>query len=477
MKSRSGVKEFVSIGLPLIAMIRFRLIPGRRSEDSMRRFSRPSAGALVLIAFSAACSGESDVPNPGTSGATGATSSSSSSVASGSSGATSTTGTGSGGADGAAVDDASDGPTSTDATDGMSNTSDGAVSNAWTGTWASSPQGCSGAFAQRTLRQIVHTSIGGTSARVRISNTFSGGPLHIRDVHLAQRTTGSSIDPATDKTLTFNGQPDETIAAGMFAVSDGADFVVKPLSDVAVSFFVISHSGTTCHQSGFQTNYSVAGNMVASAALASAQTNGSYNFLSNLDVISPTAEGAVVTLGASITDGYIAPTDANRRWPNDLAVRLIGANRAIGVLNQGISGDGVANAVSRFDRDVLSQPNVKWVIFSDNAINDLGGGRATAQADIDRMKMMIARAHDKGVKFLCSTLTPFEPAEPGRTTINTFIRSPDSGCDGIVDQDTATHDPAAPTRWLAAFNSGDNLHPNVAGLQAIADSVDFALFK
>jgi lysophospholipase L1-like esterase len=211
--------------------------------------------------------------------------------------------------------------------------------------------------------------------------------------------------------------------------------------------------------------------------LAGAQTNGNYLFLSNLDVLNASAEGAVVTLGASITDGYVQPTDSNRRWPNDLAVRLVNGNRTIGVLNQGISGDGVANAVSRFDRDVLSQPNVKWVIFSDNAINDFGGGRATAQQDIDRMKMMMASAHAKGVKFLCSTLTPFTPAEPARTTVNDFIRSANSGCDGIVDQDTATHNPAMPTTWLPAYNSGDSLHPNVAGLQAIADSVDFALFK
>ncbi|HXI57687.1 MAG TPA: GDSL-type esterase/lipase family protein [Polyangia bacterium] len=359
-----------------------------------------------------------------------------------------------------------------------------APSMTWTGTWASSPQGCGGGFNNQTMREIVHTSIGGNAARVRISNTFSSGPLQIRDVHLAQRTTGSSIDPATDKALLFAGKPDVTIPAGMYAVSDGADFMVKPVSDVAVSFFVVSHNGATCHQSGFQTNYAVGGNMVSAATLNGAQNNGSYFFLSNLDVMNPDAEGAVVTLGASITDGYIAPSDANRRWPNDLAVRLVAGNRVIGVLNQGISGDGVANAVSRFDRDVLSQPNVKWVIFSDNPINDLGNFNPSAQSEIDKIKGMVAKAHDKGIKFLCSTLTPFQNAnywspqkEPGRTAINAFIRGADSGCDGIIDQDTATHDPANPIHYAAMFNAGDNLHPNVAGLQAIADAVKFDLFK
>ncbi|HET6283134.1 MAG TPA: hypothetical protein VFH73_19405, partial [Polyangia bacterium] len=104
-------------------------------------------------------------------------------------------------------------------------------SNGWTGTWAAAPDGTCGASVGQTLRMIVHTSIGGNAARVRVTNTRGNGPLHISNVHLAQRTTGSSIDVATDKALTFAGQPDVTIAAGMFAYSDGADFMVKPLSD------------------------------------------------------------------------------------------------------------------------------------------------------------------------------------------------------------------------------------------------------
>jgi len=375
--------------------------------------------------------------------------------------------------------DAADGPGTHDAGDA----SEAGPTSAWTGTWASAPQGCGGSFGQQTMREIVHTSIAGTSARVRISNAFGTGALHVSDVHLAQRTTGSSIDPATDTALTFGGQADVTIAAGAFAVTDGAAFAVGALSDVAVSFYVVSDNGATCHQSGFQTNYSVSGNTVSSATLADAQTNGSYNYLSNVDVLAP-AEGAVVTLGASITDGYQTPSDANRRWPNDLAVRVVGANRVIGVLNQGISGDGVANAVTRFERDVLSQPNVKWVIFSDNAINDLGNFDPPAQTEVDQITGMIAKAHAAGVKFLCSTLTPFQGAsywssqkEQGRAAINAFIRGTNSGCDGIVDQDSATHDPANPTQYLPSYDSGDHLHPNVAGLQAIADSVDLTLLK
>jgi len=369
----------------------------------------------------------------------------------------------SGGADGKSASDAAG------ATDGSAG-----AGNAWTGTWAAAPDGTCSAAAGQTVRSIVHTSIGGSAARVRISNARGNGALHISNVHLAQRTTGSSIDAATDKALTFAGQPDVTVAAGMFALSDGVDFVVKPTSDVAISFFVMTSSGGTCQQNAFQTNYMAAGNMVSSPALNGGQ-NQNYLYALGLDVQNPAAEGAVVALGASITTGFRAPADTNQRWPNLLAARLVTANRPIGVLNEGISGEGTSNALARFARDVLSQTNVKWVIFSDDPINDLG--RSTPAIDIGQMQMMMSMAHAKGVKFLCSTLTPFTPDEPARTTVINFVKSANSGCDGIVDQDSATHDPAMPTMWLPAFNSGDNLHPNAAGMQAIANIVDLTIFK
>jgi lysophospholipase L1-like esterase len=211
--------------------------------------------------------------------------------------------------------------------------------------------------------------------------------------------------------------------------------------------------------------------------------------LTNLDVQNASAEGAVVTLGASITDGYISSSDQNHRWPNYLAARLGGAGRTIGVLNEGISGnrllaDGAGqSALNRFDRDVLAQASVKWVIISDDPINDLGNGTATGDQLVSGLQTLISRAHQAGVKVLCSTLTPFQGAnywtstgETGRTTVNAFVRSASSGCDGVVDQDAATHDPVRPTWYLPAYDAGDHLHPNEAGLQAIAKSVGLNLF-
>jgi lysophospholipase L1-like esterase len=368
--------------------------------------------------------------------------------------------------------------------------SDAAV-NGWTGTWAASPQNCADTYNQQTLRQIVHTSMAGTVARVQISNAFGNRSITVSDLHIARRTTGSSVDSTTDKAVTFGGQTSATIPAATSAMSDPVAFPVAAQSDVAISFYLPQSTGpATCHQLGLQTNYIASGDVSGSATLAGAKTTNSYFFLANLDVQSATSEGAVVALGASITDGAGSPDDTNHRWPNYLAARLVAAGRQIGVLNQGISGNRLVadgsgqSALNRFDRDVLAQPDVRWVIFSDDPINDLGSANPPSSDQlITGLTQLVTRAHQKGLKFLCSTLTPFEGAgywtptgETGREAINAFIKGPNSGCDGIVDQDTATHDPAHPTRYLPAYDSGDHLHPNDAGMQAIAKAVDLTLF-
>jgi lysophospholipase L1-like esterase len=360
----------------------------------------------------------------------------------------------------------------------------------WLGTWAASPQSDGSTFSDKTLRQIVHTSIGGASVRIRLSNAFGNQPLSVDNLHIAERTSGSSIAPATDKSLLFGGQAKVSVAVGQSALSDPLVFEVKPLTDLVVSFHVQSSGNATAHQQGTQDNYVASGNLSDSATLPGAQIKGSYYFLSNVDVENALAWGAVVTLGASITDGVASSQNSNRRWPNDLAVRLNAAGIPVGVLNQGISGnklltDGAGeSALKRFNRDVVAQPGVRWVIFSDDPINDLGSGNApSGEQLIAGLKQLVASAHAAGIQFFCSTLTPFQGSggwnpegETARAAIHQFIRSADSGCDQIVDQDGATHDPAKPTWYLPAFDASDHLHPNEAGLQAIANAVNLLAF-
>ena len=364
----------------------------------------------------------------------------------------------------------------------------------WTGTWATSPvrNDASNGFIRQTLRQIVHTSIGGQKARIHISNLFGTHPLAIGDVHIAERSSGSSIVQATDRKVQFAGRSSVTVPPGTEAISDPVDFQVPRLADVAISFYLPNPTlPATYHPSALQTNYIADGDVSGLANISPVKTVQSYYFLVNLDVQDQAAHDSVVTLGASITDGYNSSVDANRRWPNDLARRLLDSGLSIGVLNQGISGNRLLtagagdSAETRFDRDVLSQPGVKWVIFSDDPINDLGSTKppATAGQLIAGIQRLIAKAHGQETKFICSTLTPYQGAgywtptgETARGEINAFVRSKASGCDAVIDQDAATHDPLHPSQFLPAYDSGDHLHPNDAGLQAIADAIDLSWF-
>jgi lysophospholipase L1-like esterase len=365
---------------------------------------------------------------------------------------------------------------------------------AWVGTWAAAPMrdGSGRSFSKQTLRQIVHTSVSGSFARIHISNVFGTQPLIIDDVHIAFRDAGSSTVAGTDRQFQFAGLPSVTIAPGATVVSDSLTVQIAPLSDVAISiYFPMTTGPATYHPAGFQTNYIAGGDVSGDTFLSDVQTTQSYYFLTNLDIQGKAASGSIVALGASITDGYASAQDSNRRWPNDLAERLSRAKLKVGVLNEGIGGNRLLtegagdSAETRFDRDVLEQPGVRWVIFSDDPINDLGSTRPPPSGDqlIESIDRLIVRAHQKKIKFYCSTLTPYQGAgywtqegEAAREHINSFIRSSSSGCDGVIDQDAATHDPAHPEQFLPAFDSGDHLHPNTAGLQAIANAVDLALF-
>jgi lysophospholipase L1-like esterase len=275
---------------------------------------------------------------------------------------------------------------------------------------------------------------------------------------------------------------------GASVVSDPNAFEVPPLADVAISLYlpVRTPPRSTGHVDGLQDLYIAAGDVGADPAFTGGTNispgGQSYYFLTNLDVQNEAATGAIVTFGASITDGLVSSVNGNRRWPNRLAIRLQQAGMTVGVLNQGISGNnfftnsGGQAGLRRFDRDVLQQPGVKWVVISDDAINNLDTDRpSTAAQLISALRQLIDRAHRAGIKAICSTLTPFgatDSIEAARQDVNAFILSSTSGCDAVLDQAKAVSDPANPAVLLPAYNSGDNLHPNEAGLQAIANALD-----
>jgi lysophospholipase L1-like esterase len=298
--------------------------------------------------------------------------------------------------------------------------------------------------------------------------------------------------------LTFGGRPTVTVPVGASMTSDPVALALPAFADVAVDIFVpgdtvMLRTPVTYHATGLQTNYlSITGNYSGVAAFPVDGTAASWYLLSRIEVMAPASTGAVVTLGDSITDGSRSTANTNNRWPDLLARRLAAASGPrLAVLNAGIGGnrlllDGTAqNALARFDRDVLAQPGVTHVVVLEG-INDIGSGRGNplpSAADlIGAHRQLIARAHDHGLKIIGATLTPFDgdgyftPAgEAKRVALNDWIRT-SKEYDGVIDFDLATRDPAQPSKFLPAYQSGDWLHPNDAGFQAMVQAIEVSLF-
>jgi lysophospholipase L1-like esterase len=353
-------------------------------------------------------------------------------------------------------------------------------------------------FNNQTLRQIVHTSLGGQRVRVVLSNAFGTAPLAVGSAQIALRDKESAIVQGSNRVLTFGGSPETTIAAGAVALSDPVSLTVPALSDLALDLYLpgdtaSSTSPLTMHTGAQQTNYvSSDGNHAGETQLAVATTTASWFFLSRIEVMAPEQIGAVVAFGDSITDGTRSTPDANNRWPDSLARRLAAQNVKLAVLNEGIAGNRVladgagVSALARFDRDALVQTGVTHVIVLES-INDIGIGRSNASPTVEELiagqRQLIERAHARGLKIFGGTLLPFEGAayfttegEAKRQAFNQWIRA-GNAYDGVVDFDAAVRDPASPTKLVPQYNSGDNLHLNDAGYQVMANAVDLALFK
>ena len=402
----------------------------------------------------------------------------------------------------------------------------GAASNEhWVGTWATAvvtrpqaprpastdqpappaPAGAQPApqsLNNQTLREIVHVSIGGSRVRVVFSNEFGTAPLTLGAASIALRDKDAKIAAGSNRALVFGGRPSTIIPPGASMISDPVEENIAPMSDVAIDLYLPEEmapltSPLTVHAGASQTNYvSSTGNFAGAADLPVSTTMPSWYLLERVEVLAPAETGAIVTFGDSITDGARSTPNTNNRWPDQLAKRLLARPGAakLAILNTGIGGnrllsDSIANfginALARFDRDVLGQPGVTHVIVLEG-INDIGNARSSpmpSAADlIAAHQQIIERAHAHGLKIFGATLTPFEGAayftpegEAKRQAINNWIRT-SKAYDGVIDFDSATRDPASPGKFLALYDSGDHLHPNDAGYEAMGKSIDLNLF-
>jgi lysophospholipase L1-like esterase len=395
----------------------------------------------------------------------------------------------------------------------------------WIGTWATAAQpflpGALLTYRNQTLRLIVHTSAGGKKVRIKISNTYGDQPLLIGAAHIARRTSAAEIDPASDRALTFQQQSSATIPAGQIVVSDPVELDVPPLSDLAISLFLPQFTeAKTIHAMAKQTSYvsAEAGDECAAAKFPGAKTIHTWPFLTGVDVEASAGSFSIVAFGSSLTDGDGTTTDTNGRWPDVLAHLLQNDSDRkveIGVLNEGIIGNRLLTdspkrpdnpfgaalgeaGLARFERDVLNQAGVKYVVLG-LGINDIlfpafpftpAGERVSVNEIISGYRQLIARAHQKGIRIIGTTNPAFENAffkdppvkfysaerEAARQKVNTWILS-SAEFDAVVDLDGVLRDPARPTQLLPVYDSGDHLHPNNAGCVVEAKAIPLTLFE
>ncbi len=380
----------------------------------------------------------------------------------------------------------------------------------WIASWYGAPQAynepplsanAAKSLQNQTFRQTMYVSQGGTGLRIRVSNLLGTAPLAITSMRVAKSAGGSSIDAASDKAVTFGGQTSVTVPIGQEIYSDAVDFVVAPLSSLAVSAYVSGAAGVeTVHSLGLQSNYVAAGNVASSASITPTETNSLYTWVTGIDVYASAANKVIVTFGDSITDGYNSTPNKNNRYPNYLSRALLASSSgAFSVVNAGISGNrwsfnGIGpNGNGRFSRDVLDRSGATHVVallgINDFGIPSLLGNAAeqvTSAQIIQAITNAAAASKAKGVKFYAGTLTPFvgttipgyytAEGEVKRQAVNAFIRTTPL-IDGFIDFDAAIRDPANPTVMLAKYDSGDRLHPNDAGYEAMAAAASAFLLK
>jgi lysophospholipase L1-like esterase len=381
-----------------------------------------------------------------------------------------------------------------------------ASSGSWVGTWsapavAAEPNTQTG-LPDMSIRNVVHTSVGGTGARITLSNLYGTEPLTISHATLALAAAPSNPTAATGtmRRLTFGKSSDVTIPAGRTATSDPVRLNVPHAADLLVTTYSPRPSGpVTYHPYARQTSYVAQGDRAdETAGTAYTEQSPYWRYLTAVDVWSHETRGAVAVLGDSITDGITSSPGANRRWTDFLAERLRTERDAprYSVLNGGISGNRVLvdgsryspnngpSALTRVQRDVLSRTGVKAVVI-EMGLNDIikPPRRHTADQIVEGLRQLVKEAHARGIRAVGGTLTPFgghrgyQPRlDAIRQQVNEEIRA-GKVFDAVVDFDAALRDPANPNRLRPAYDSGDHLHPSDNGYRAMAEALDLKQLK
>ena len=359
------------------------------------------------------------------------------------------------------------------------------------------------ALADSTIRQIIRVTTGGGKIKFRLSNQYGGSDVKVGSMHIAIQVEAdkSTIDPDTDTVVTVDGEESFTIPKGKVIETDGIDFEVHALENVAISMYFdeAPTSNITGHRGARATTYQVAGDACSEETLTGYQTTTSWFFLADVSLWTPEEGRAVVCFGDSITDGYGTDAsylgrkpDSYTRWGDYFAKRLQEneSTKYVSVINEGIGANGMMGSYptdsgrNRFARDLLEHDGVAYciILFGVNDLNNLNNTNAYNQLQPE-FKKMVDLCHENGIKCYGAPILPFGTSsyysvssEKVRTMLNDWMRSDESEMDAIIPFDEAVADPADPTRILEAYTHSDGLHP-YDGYDVMADAIDLTLFE
>jgi len=358
--------------------------------------------------------------------------------------------------------------------------------SSWTGTWATAVEWTGPndmpkeSLSNRSLREIIHLSIGGETMRMQLSNIHSKEPVEIKSIYIATPTDSCDIDAKTAKYLTFGGKKSVTIAPGESVYCDVLKYHLTPLQrlSVTICYGNVTPVNASSHRGSRTTSYLMKGEAKPKAKFVAEEKCDHWYNISCIDVQTAEPTPCVAVLGNSITDGRGSTTNMQNRWTDFMAEACEGKTA---VLNLGIGGNAVVRgglsepAVVRFDRDILGQQGVTAVVIFEG-VNDIGGWKPNHAEVVKNLQKayteLIQKAKAAGKKVYIGTIAPYQGnsyynhfSEAARLTINDWIRA-NKEVDGIIDFDQLLKDPNNPKALLPRYSS-DGLHGTPAAYEAM----------
>ncbi|CAO2657206.1 Nn.00g033320.m01.CDS01 [Neocucurbitaria sp. VM-36] len=384
----------------------------------------------------------------------------------------------------------------------------------WIDTWTSMPQlvessnmppspfSSGSVLKDATLRQTLHMSVGASKIKLAISNTFGGSDLPITEGSVSLPAGGaagvSGIQASPLAAIAVGGKSSFTVPRGQVVITDEIAFEIKPQSMLTVSLYSQqgqSGSSITGHPGSRTTSWFVSGNKVNATTFLGTSSVHWY-FISAVQAYVPTDAHSLIILGDSITDGRGSDDNKNNRWPDLVLARLQKENYTnVAVCNQAAGGNTVLSGglgptlLTRYKRDAIDQPGVKWVMIFEG-VNDIGGGANSASTQtsigdqlIKAFTQIVADAKKAGYVTIGGTITPFggnsyqgAEREKTRKRVNKWILESKT-FDFTVDLAGTLANKNNPEQLDTKYNGGDGLHPNVAGYQAVADAFPIDIFR